>query len=102
MRAQLTTEVSRPARVGGGSTTSVGQLPIETKCPDSPANLSPPPVQSFHSPVILGWLRAADEFVSRPAFFRSFALTKCRRSTHRWKPRGFGRPIKVISVKFCF
>jgi hypothetical protein len=30
-------------RWGGGSTTLVGQLPIETKCPDPPANLFPCP-----------------------------------------------------------
>jgi hypothetical protein len=30
---------------GAGSTTLVGQLSIETKCPDPPANLLPPPAQ---------------------------------------------------------
>jgi hypothetical protein len=35
------------SRVGGGSTTLVGQLPIETKCPDPPANLFPPLVPLF-------------------------------------------------------
>jgi hypothetical protein len=41
-----------PVPFGGGSTTLVGQLPIETKCPDPPANLFPPHVPGLpHRPV---------------------------------------------------
>jgi hypothetical protein len=59
------------SRVGGGSTTLVGQLPIETKCPDPPTNLFPRPVPgSFASTSPTGKRRLGPvcrpEVVSRP------------------------------------
>ena len=85
--------------MGGGSTTLVGQLASETKCPDLPANLFPPGVPIPSSPAMGGrgcFLRAFLDETSSPVPSQSFpSPDRCG-----WdRGRGEGQIPRDFSVK---